>query len=119
MGTHTPKDLLDLWTKEELSFEEVTGHSLQNIADLATKQTKTHAKTNGLEHTTQNLAQAHEKLITRMKELQAIVGKLLTLAESEWQSETAQTELKSLRHDLLKLNGLPVTTIKKRVRTNN
>ena len=115
MGTHTPKELLDLWIKDELSFERVTGHSLQNIVDLATEQTKTQAKTNGLEHTTQNIAQDQEKLLLKVKELQAIVLKLLTLAESEWQSETAQTELKKLKRDLLNLNGLPVKTTKKRL----
>ena len=115
MGTHTPQELLDLWTKEELSFERVTGHSLQNIVDLATAQTKTQAKTNGLEHTTQNLAQDQEKILTRMKDLQAIVGKLLTLAESEWQSETAQAELKKLKSELSNLNGLPVKTTKKKL----
>ena len=115
MGTHNPKELLNLWIKDEMGFEEVTGHSLQNIADLATKQTKTHAKTNGLEHTIQNLAQDQEKILNRMKDLQAIVGKLLTLAESEWQSETAQTELKKLKQELLNLNGLPVKTTKKKL----
>ena len=115
MGTHTPKELLNLWTKEALSFEEVTGHSLQNIANLATEQTKTEAKTNGLEHTTQNIAQDQEKLISKMKELQTIVLKLLTLAQTEWQSETTQAELKALKQDLLTLNGLPIKTTKKKL----
>ena len=119
MGTHTPQELLNAWKKEELSFERVTGHSLQNIVDLATQQTKTHAKTNGLEHTTQNLAQDQEKILTKMKDLQAIVLKFLTLALAEWQSETAQAELKTLKRALLNLNGLPVKTTKKRVKTNN
>ena len=118
MGTHTPKELLVLWTKEELSFERVTGHSLQNIVNLEAKQTKTHAKTNGLEHTVQNMANDQEKILNRMKDLQAIVGKLLILAESEWQSETAQTELKKLKRELLNLNGLPVKTTKKRITTS-
>ena len=119
MGTHTPKDLLDLWIKEKLSFDKVTGHSLQNIVDLAAEQTKTQAKTNGLEHTTQNIAQDQEKLLTKMKDLQAIVLKLLTLAQAEWQSETAQTELKKLKRELLNLNGLPVKKTKKRIKTNH
>ena len=114
MGTHTPQELLDAWKKEELSFERVTGHSLQNIADLATEQTKIKAKANGLEHTTKNITQDQEKLIIRMKDLQTIVGKLLTLAQAEWQSKTAQAELKTLKQDLLNLNGLPVTTTKKK-----
>ena len=114
MGTHTPKELLNLWKKEDLSLEKATGHSLQNIADLATKQTKTEAKTNGLEHTTQNIAQDQEKLLSKMKDLQTIVGKLLTLAQAEWQSKTAQAELKTLKKDLLALKDLPITTIKKR-----
>ena len=118
MGTHTPKELLDLWTKEELSFERVTGHSLQNIVDLATEQTKIKAKANGFEHTTQNIANNQEKILSKMKDLQAIVGKLLTLAETEWQSETAQTELKKLKRELSTLNGLPVKTTKKRITTS-
>ena len=118
MGTLTPKELLDAWKKEELSFERVTGHSLQNIANLATRQTKTEAKANGLEYTTQNIAQDQEKLQLKMKKLQAILLKLLTLAQTEWQSETTQAELKTLRHDLLNLNGLPVKTTKKRIITS-
>ena len=114
MGTHTPKELLDLWIKEALSFEEVTGHSLQNIANLTTKQTQTEAKTMGLEHTTHNIAQDQEKLGVKMKELQAIVLKLLTLAQAEWQSETTQAELKTLKQDLRKLKSLPVKTTKKK-----
>ena len=115
MGTHTPEKLLDLWIKDKLSFEKVTGHSLQNIANLATQQTKTQAKTNGLEHTTQNIAQDQEKLQLKMKDLQAIVLKLLTLAQTEWQSENAQEELKTLKRDLLDLNGLPVKKTRKRL----
>ena len=64
MGTHTPQKLLELWKKEALSFERVTGHSLQNIADLATEQTKIKAKANGLEHSTQNIAQEQEKILS-------------------------------------------------------
>ena len=44
--------------------------------------------------------------------------KLLTLAQAEWQSETAQAELKTLKHDLLNLNGLPIKTTKKRWKIN-
>ena len=119
MGTHTPQELLDAWKKEEMSFERVTGHSLQNVANLATEQTKIKAKTNGLEHTTQNIAQDQEKLLTKMKELQAIVLKLLTLAQAEWQNETTQAELKTLKRELLNLNGLPVKKTKKRWKANN
>jgi len=50
-----------------------------------------------------------------MKELQAIVFKFLTLAESEWQSETAQTKLRKLKRALSTLNGLPVKTTKKKL----
>ena len=75
MGTYAPKKLLNLWIKDEMDFEKVTGHSLQNIVDLATKQTKTQAKTNGLEHTVQNMAKDQEKLQLKMKDLQAIVLK--------------------------------------------
>ena len=112
MGTYTPKKLLDAWTKEKLSFDRVTGHSLQNIADLTTRQTKTEAKTNGLEHSTQNIAQDQEKLTLKMEDLQAIVLKLLTLAQAEWQSETTQAELKKLKKEILNLRSLPITTTK-------
>ena len=44
MGTMPPKELLDLWTRDDISVEMAIGHILQNLVKLQTTVETNHLK---------------------------------------------------------------------------
>ncbi len=55
MGTISPKELLNLWTKDDMPVEMAIGHILQNLAKLQATVEVDHLKLRQLQTSLENL----------------------------------------------------------------